>query len=493
MDLAEVIEALQRPEAYPAPPRSVEVRHTHISVVFLAGPHVYKVKKPLALGYLDFSTLDKRHRACLDEVRLNARLAPHVYLGVVPIVRTDAGLRVEADGRGEVVEWAVKMVRLPDDATLAQRLAQGRVDPPLVAALARTIAAFHARAERSERIAQFGRFEIVAANARDNFTQTLDQVSRAVSPAVFARVRELTEQALADQRTLINERAAAGMPCDTHGDLRLDHVYWLDRPGSEPQTVIIDCVEFNEQFRYSDPIADMAFLAMGLKSAGAAELARAFVEAYFDASGDAQGRKLLPFYMAYRAVVRAKVDGLKALEAEVPTPDREEALLRARRYWLVALGELEPPSRRPALVLVGGLPGTGKSTLADELARREGFELIRSDVVRKQLAGLASDAPQAAPFGQGLYAPEWTERTYEECLRRAEGLVHQGRRVIVDASFRCARHRQMFITAAARQGVPCVLLICNTPPDEVRRRLAARRGDPSDADWAIYLQAAQAW
>jgi aminoglycoside phosphotransferase family enzyme/predicted kinase len=490
MELTDLISALSEPSAYPDRAGQVEVVQTHISVVFLVGEHVYKVKKPLKLGFVDFGTLDKRRHFCEEEVRLNARLAPEVYLGVVPIVARGSGVRVAAPG--EPIEWAVKMQRLPDEATLESRLLRGGVGAELIAAVGRRIAAFHSAAETSPRIAAFGRFEVVARNARDNFEQSRAHVGTTISGAVFDRLRSRTDEVLAEQRWLIDARAARGVPRDTHGDLRLDHVYILEDT-SPPRMLIIDCVEFNEGFRFADPVADMAFLAMDLKFEGRADLAAALAEAWFGASRDDEGRALLPLYTSYRAAVRGKVEGFRQAEPEVPDAARAEALARARGYWLLALVELEPPRRKPCLVLVGGLPGTGKSTLAAALAQRGGYRVIRSDVVRKELAGVPPEQQAGHAFGGGIYTLEWNERTYAECLRRAEELLFEGQRVIVDASFREDASRAAFLEAARRWRVPCQFLVCQAAPQAIRARLAARTRDVSDADWTVYQQAAAAW
>src|SRR5947209_8433212 len=418
MHLPRLIAALSDPRAYPFPVGHVEVRHTHVSIVFLAGDYAYKVKKPVNLGFLDFGTLVERRHFCDEEVRLNRRLAPHVYRGVVPVTRAGEGLAVEGDG--EAVEWAVKMERLPDDATLLSRLRAGALDAATVEALARRVAAFHASAAGGETVAAFGRFEVVAGNARENFAQSAARVGAAVSRAVHDRLRQRTEAALERHRGLIESRAARGVPRDTHGDLHLDHVYLF--PGRPPpgDLVAIDCVEFSERLRHADPVADAAFLAMDLTFRGRCDLAAAFADAYFAAAGDAEGRALLPFYTAYRAVVRGKVEGMEAAELEVPAGERAAALAGARAHWLLALGELEEPDRRPCLVLTAGLPGSGKSTLARALADLAGFTVIRSDVVRKELAGLGPDAPAPADIRAGLYAPERVERPYAACLRPAE-------------------------------------------------------------------------
>lgn len=257
--------------------------------------------------------------------------------------------------------------------------------------------------------------------------------------------------------------------------------------------VIIDCIEFNESLRFIDPVADMAFAAMDFDFRGRRDLAAVFAEAYFQASQDPQGRKLLPLYKTYRAMVRGMVDGLLAAEGEVPDAERRRARERSRAHWLLALGELEHPSRRPGLVLVAGLPGSGKSTLARMLAERGNFELIRSDMVRKELAGLPIQEPTPEAMHERLYTTEWNDRTYGECRRRAESLLASGSRVIIDANFREEHHRVDCIELARRLAVPVVLFYCLTRPEIAKSRLQSRRQDPSDADWTVYQKAVETW
>jgi aminoglycoside phosphotransferase family enzyme/predicted kinase len=496
MELARLIAVLGGPTAYPYPVDKVEVRHTHISVVFLAGSFAYKIKKPVNLGFLDFSTLDRRRHFCEEEVRLNRRLAPEVYLGVVPVSRADSpgsqpGLKME--GRGEAVEWAVKMKRLPEAATLEKRLQGEQVGVGLLKALARKVASFHAGAEAGQHISAFGRFEVVARNARENFEQAAFQLGTTVSRGVFERLRTLTEEALARLSALIEGRAQRGAPRDTHGDLHLDHVYLFPDRTPPADLVIVDCIEFNERFRFADPVSDMAFLVMDLCFHGRRDLAGAFAEEYFRASGDQEGRVLLPFYAAYRAAVRGKVEGFELSEKEIPEAERSAALARSRPHWLLALGELETPGRRPCLVLVGGLPGTGKSTLAQGIGDRADFRLIRSDLVRKELAGFQIEESACSPFEEGIYTPAWSQRTYAECLRRAEKLLFEGERVVVDASFGEEKNRLAFVDVAARLGLPVVFMRCHANAEAIWRRLEGRRGDASDADWSVYQKAAARW
>lgn len=491
IEVPTLIHALSRPEAYPHAVDKVEVHQTHISVVFLAGPYAYKVKKSVNLGFLDFSTLDKRKDFCEEEVRLNRRLAPQVYLRVVPITGPDLPateedpLEIRMGGQGKVVEWAVQMKRLPADATLEARLERNDVTVKQLRDLAERLAEFHRRAESSPHIWSFGRYAVVAQNARENLAQAEPLVGATVSAMVFERVRSLTEAHLTQCHDWIEARAEAGLPRDTHGDLHLDHVYLF--PGEPPPNdlVIIDCIEFSDRFRFADPIADMAFLVMDLKFHGRRDLASAFAEAYFRARPDSAGQQLLPFYAAYRAVVRAKVEGLKLGEKEIDAVAREGAARRAKAHWLLAQGELERPANRPALLLFGGLPGSGKSTLAQALTADANFEVFRSDVVRKELSASLTDA--------NIYTDAWTAQTYAELLARAEQTLWQGRRVLIDANFRDDEMRRRFLDTAQQWSVPAYFVHCQADPEVIQNRLAARRDDASDADWRVYQSLESSW
>lgn len=493
MRLERLIADLSSPAAYPVPSDRVELRQTHISVVFLVGELVYKIKKPVNLGFLDFTTLERRRQDCDDEVRLNRRLAPGVYLGVVPITQERPGESARVQGSGPVVEWAVQMVRLPDEATLLARMRRGELTRKALDQLAERLARFHRVAERSDQIRALGRFTIVAGNARENFEQSRWQVGSLVDQAVWDRLYAANESAMAALRAIIESRADRGVPCDTHGDLHLDHVYWFPDRTPPEDWLLIDCLQFLPRFRFGDPISDIAFLVMDLAYHGRRDLARAFADSYLRlraADDRDDGAELLPFYAAYRAAVRAKVDGLKSRESEVDPEARGRAERSAQAHWLLALATLEPPARKPALVLIGGLPGSGKSTLARSVAARCEFEVIRTDEERRSLI-----EREPAVFTAGRYTPKAIERVYQACREQAERKLRQGGRVIVDATFLKEHRRQEFLDLAVSLGVPTVMLITKVSAAEARRRIEQRAGsgDASEATVDVHGQADQEW
>ena len=491
MLIRQLIEALSDPSAYPESVENVQVRQTHISIVFLAGSMAYKIKKSITLAFLDYGTPERRRFYCEEEVRLNRRLAPDVYLGVIPVTR-DSG-RIRLDGTGEVIDWAVRMRRLPEKDRLSSRLDAGEVGAPQLAELAQRIANFLDSAECGPEISAQASLLAIARNARENLDEATRYVGKTITRSLLDRLRIRTETEMARLGPLIDERASRDVPRDTHGDLRLDHVYWFPDRKPPEDWIAIDCIEFSQRFRSADPIADIAFLAMELSLHGRADLSEAFVNAYLVAANDKEGRALLSFYRAYRAMVRAKVESLKQEQTEVGLADRDMAQMCSRSLWLFALSELEEPNRRPCLVLVSGLPGSGKSTLSRILAEQCGFTVIRSDEVRKELAMINETSTSHSAFGEGSYTSEWNERTYNTCLQRAEELIFNGFRLIIDASFREEARRQLFLEAAHRWGIPVCLLLCKADPEIVRLRLTERHNDISDADWEIHVSASRVW
>jgi len=470
------------------------LRQTHISYLIFTPEFVYKIKKPVDFGFLDFSTLEKRLHFCKEEVRLNRRLAPGVYLGVTGIVmrhgRAALGVEAGSEARGErVVEYAVTMRRLDEGRMLERRIRDRRVTAAEVGRVARAIARFHASAATDERISAFGSPAAVSRNADENFVQTRPFVAEGglIAPRLFETIRDYTRGFIGTHTRTLEARATGGFVRDCHGDIHAEHV----AVGEDIE--IIDCIEFNERLRFSDTVADAAFLSMDLDYLGRHDLARVFDAAYLAASGDAQGGDLLDFYRCYRAYVRGKVACLKYDEAEVPEAARAAACISARRHFHLA-GLYAGGGYRPMLIVVCGLPGTGKSSLAGGLAEAADMEAISSDRVRKETAGLDPGARGGRAFAEGIYSEEFTEKTYCAMIKRASGLLASGRPVVLDATFLRARHMEAAREAALLCGASFHVVECTAGEEVVRERMRERERTPgvlSDARWEVYLRLKQ--
>ncbi|MFW6051689.1 MAG: AAA family ATPase [Myxococcota bacterium] len=467
----------------------VELRETHISWVFLSDGDVWKVKKPVDMGFLDFRTAEQRRAACEAEVRLNRRLAPDVYRGVVPITRGGDG-RHRIDGDGEVVDWAVHMRRLPDRIRADVMLAEGRLRPEHLRRVAERVAAFHAEQPGGDAIAAMGRPEAIAANVQENFEQTRETVRQHLSDEEAREIERWQTHVLETQAARFEARVRQGRVRDGHGDLRLEHVY-LDGDGS---VTIVDCIEFNERFRYADVCADVAFLSMDLAYEGRVDLAEHFLAAYAREAGDYDLYGLVDFYESYRAYVRAKVSSILAADEEADAATRERAGGRARRYYLLALAAERRPLMEPAVVAVGGLIASGKSTVADRLSLVLGAPVICADRTRKELWGVRPTERVGSAAFEGAYSAEFTEKVYAELLRRAEVVVASGRPVLLDASFRSRAHRAAARALARAQGVPFRFVECRVAPVVAKERLRGRvEGEVSDARLELFDDFVAAW
>jgi len=301
---------------------------TQMSFVFLAGDLVYKVKKPVNLGYLDYTTLEKRRFYCRKEVELNRRLCPDAYMGVVSI--TGQGGQVSINGHGRPLEYAVKMRRLPQEAMLSFRLVRGEVAPEMLSAVAEKLAGFHKRAETNAAISAFGDLDIIRQNTMENFEQTDKYIGTTISPEKYQRLKAYTEDFLVQNASLFRRRVSEGKIRDCHGDLHAAHICF------DNGICIYDCIEFNDRFRYGDVASEVAFLAMDLDHYGRADLSRHFVNAYISASEDAELKTLLDFYKCYRAYVRGKVEGFKLDDPHISPAEKAKTLAVAREYFALA-------------------------------------------------------------------------------------------------------------------------------------------------------------
>ena len=475
-----LVEELLRPEAYPWHPATVELVETHVSWVFLAGDRVIKVKKAVAYGFVDHTTLASRHRSCADEVRLNRRLTNGVYLDVVPITHGAAGYRVATEG--VPVEWATLMRRLPAEGMLDALLAARVLPPRLGDRLANRLIPFHrdiaARCEDSAT-------EVAAATSavvEENLAELEPFAGRPLGSVQLRLVAEALRGFIVERANLLRDRAEAGWIREGHGDLRAEHVCFESGPDGE-MIQIFDCVEFSKALRCADVASDLAFLLMDLDRLGVPEAAAVLVARYREAGIDLP-EALLRFYRAHRALIRAKVACLS--RASFADQAAQDGLaLEAADY--LDLATAAAVTMRPALIAMTGLSGTGKSTVAAALARVLDAVIFASDVVRKELSGQVGPAPAA--WEQGLYAPERTEATYERLWELATQTLASGRTTILDATFLDERRRQRLAAVAQAAGVPLVLVetVCGQETAVGRILTRSRRGESrSDATVEVY-------
>ncbi|PQJ33424.1 hypothetical protein BSZ35_01375 [Salinibacter sp. 10B] len=476
--IADLRDALSTPEAYPHAPETIQLQQTHISLVALVPPWVYKVKKPVDLGFLDFSTLQQRRTYCEAEVRLNRRLCDHTYEGVVPIVETKDGLRVDPEASAStssVVEYAVKMRHLDPEKFLDAQLSRGEATASDIDRLAQTLCQFYKKQTSSPKIATAGWIDSLQENTDENFEQTTEQVGTALSKPSYEALQYYTDRFYDQNTALFHRRRAGGLIVDGHGDLRLEHVHLTDE-----HTCIYDCIEFNERFRHLDVANDVAFLAMDLDYSGRPDFAQRLVETMADTLGDPELTEIIDFYKCYRAYVRGKVEGMRAADPEVPADERAQSRARAHRYFQWAL-RYAVAGTAPLVVVIFGRSGTGKSTQAAALARDLGWAHLSSDRVRKTHAGLPLHKRASERERERLYSDRMTERTYRTLQQRAvdRGRNHQG--TILDATYSDPDRREDLRTALRAAGVSCTFVELCAPDDVLRERLATRSAESATA------------
>jgi aminoglycoside phosphotransferase family enzyme/predicted kinase len=457
------------PGFYPKPPGDVTHKETHISHLFFAGDLVYKVKKAVRFPFLDYSTLNKRRYFLYEEMRLNRRLAPSVYLAVLPISSDCFGWHLGGDD--PAVEYALVMRRLPEKRMLDFLLESGQATAEMMRSLAGVLAPFHSHA-RKVKAAEPARYpEFVKKLWTENLADVEPFLDGLMSADTFHAIKEFGIEFVERHNELFMQRASEGWIRDVHGDLHCEHVCFA------PEGIqIFDCIEFSAKFRCCDIAAEIAFLLMDLESRGAGALAKEFLTRYLELIGDGELVRLLPFYKCYRALVRGKVEALRARRPE------------AARYFRLAARAIWEPVK-PFLLMVSGLTGSGKSTLARELGERLGMPVISSDSVRKTLAGVVGK--QAVPFGAGIYSGAMTEKTYAEMAREAERQLTIGTGAILDATFSQRAERERIARVAEKRRAPLAVVLCRASEETVRKRLARRAAegrDLSDGRWEIYVE-----
>lgn len=490
-ELPDYVRGLLDPAAYPAPPAFVGLRQTHISYVFLADDFVYKIKKPVDFGFVDQTDAKIREQFCHAELRLNRRLAPDVYLDVVSVVRTEDGNFAIDPGLGvsaTEIEWAVKMRRLPDDRTLDRLIDGGALSSELIENIVRRLITFHEAAEVVVNDPTFAGEVAEREWWHREYKEAEPFIGDTWQPESATRLRDFIERTIERDGALFDERLELRRVVEGHGDLQAKHIYAIDDFGDD--LAIVDCIEFSDwfHFRYLDVGYDIAFLAMDLEALGRPDLGDELVGRYIVAANDETMGPLQPFHRALRAFVRGKVESIGARDPELPDSERDALSLSASRYFQLA-AEYSDRRAGPSLVLLTGLPGTGKSTVAGTLAGRIGGVCISSDGIRKWLAGLEPRQVVTDSFATGLYSTDMTDRTYQELRRRASVQLSLGRPVILDAMHSTVAQRRAALEIATEHSVPALIVELQLEPETAHLRIENRSNDPfrtSDATSDVY-------
>ncbi len=479
MNFPPLVAAMLVPSFYDHPVTNIDLIQTHISYVFLTGEFAYKVKKAVNFGFLDFSSLAQRQFFCQEELRLNSRLAPDLYLAVVPIYQ-DGDRFSLLNNRTEPVEYAVKMRQFPQEQLLINLFERGELTFDHVTAIGRQLARFHQQAATSDYISQFGTAEAMAKVAEDNYNHTKTYIGRGQTQAQFDLTKEFTTNFFAQHQGDFDQRIARHKIRECHGDLHLKNIcLWHDR------VQIFDCIEFNEPFRFSDVFYDVAFLFMDLEFRGRPDLANCFLNVYLEEANDYEGLLFLPLFCSMRAYIRAKVTSFLLDDPSIADDVKANAQIEAAAYYKLAYDYTQRANKSPQIILMCGLSGAGKSTIARGLARRLGAIHLRSDALRKHLA----DIDLRERGDSSIYTQAMTTKTYDRLLQLAQFLTAEGFTVILDA-----KYDRLHLRDQVRKGsqVPVKIVHCVADMDTLVQRLEQRALEKSDiADATADLLAKQ--
>ncbi len=467
--LPPLIHQMLRPSFYPHwTQEAITLVQTHTAYVLLTGAYAYKIKKPVNYGFLNYSTLAARKHYVAEEILLNRRTAPEIYLAAVPIYQADNQFSFAETGHP--IEYAVKMKQFPQGSLFSELLDQGKLTPDIMQALAHEVATFHQHTATDKYIQTFGQVAQIRQAFDENYTQSQPYVGRGQTQQQLQETQAYTDQAFATWENRFQSRIQHHKIRECHGDLHLSNICrWQNR------IFLFDCIEFNEAFRYVDTMYDVAFTVMDCDAHGHRGLGNAFLNTYLEDTGDWQGMEVLPLYLSRQAYVRAKVTSFLLDDKTVPPEQRQQLQTQAQAYYTQAWQYTQQQTGQ--LILMSGLSGSGKSTVAQQLARLMGAIYIRSDAVRKHLAGI----PLRQKGEASLYTPVMTEKTYHRLEQLGLRLAGLGHRVILDAKYDRMATRQSVLTQANTMHIPASIVVCETPLDVLQQRLQQRQGDIADA------------
>jgi len=481
---APLITALMDPELYDHAVIQCQLIETHISWVILTGDYAYKIKKPVNLGFLDFSTLEKRRFYCQEELRLNRRLAPAIYLDVVGICGTPEHPFLRGDG--DIIEYAVKMVQFPQDAQLDRVLARGDLQFKKIDAIARMVAAFHQQINVADRDSPYGGPEQVYQPVMENFSQIHERISEKVHLKTLLQLQRWCESAYASLRPVLLQRKVEGYIRECHGDMHLRNLAWHNGA-----PLAFDCLEFNANLRWIDVISEVAFLVMDLHDHQQGQLAQRFLNAYLEQTGDYGAIQVLRFYLVYRAMVRAKVDAIRAGQSGINPQERDDALKDFSGYLHLATRYTRVD--KPRLIITRGLSASGKTTETQPLLELMEAIRVRSDVERKRIYDIRPEQSTESETGKGIYTAEATQQTYARLVELAGWVIDAGYSVIIDAANLKQEQRLLFQQLASQKRVAYIILEFTASADTLRKRIMERKHDASDANLKVLEHQLEHW
>ncbi len=467
-------------ESLPFTTEHFAIIQTHISYVIITDKIVYKIKKSVDFGFLDFTTLEKRKYFCEREVILNRRLCGDLYIGVIPIIFKDGKYFLE--GEGTPLEYAVKMRRLPEEGMMRRLLQENSLTEKHIDLIVDTLVPFYKSAETNEQINYYGTIEAIKFNTDENFIQTKDFVGKLLTKRKYEHIVSYTDNFLKNNRKIFDERIKLGYIRDGHGDLYSANICF----DNLKRVYIFDCIEFNDRFRCGDVASDLAFLAMDLDYYRKPNLSKYFTESYVKKSGDGGLVEVLDFYKCYRAYVRGKIGCFTSVDEALSLDERMLAEETAKRYFDLAF---HYAGGTPKVAIFMGLSGTGKTFLAKKFLEKTPGVYISSDITRKELLGLTPFEHHYEEFERGIYSPEITEKTYLKMLEKVLEEISYGRDVVVDATFRERRFRELFESKLRELGIYPQWILCVAPDEVVKERIERRKGEitASDALYNVYL------
>ena len=474
--MADIVDALLNPNAYDEAVKNIRLVQTHISWIFLTGKHVYKVKKPVNFGFLDFTTLQKRKLFCEKELELNKRLAPDMYLEVVPI--NQSGGKIKIKGDGETIEYAVKMKELPQETMMSKLLERNDVNNRMIDRIAKIVSDFHSK---TKKINRNDSFNVIRFNWDECFSQTKPFINITIGKENFDYIESTIKKFMTNNKTIFERRINEGKIRECHGDLHSGNIFISDK------IYIFDAIEFNDRFRFCDVASEVAFLTMDLDFQNKQDLSIQFIGKYIEYSKDHGIKKLLDFYKCYRAYVRGKVTSFKLNDKDVSKEEKLESENLAKKYFNLAFNYSKKLG--PRLVVMCGLTGTGKSNVSKNIAKIIKGKIIRSDIVRKELGGISSTKHKFDDYNRGLYSEEFTDRTYSEMINIARETLTKGISCVLDATFSKKEYRKEAANLEKELNLPFFIVECICPEHVIRNRLDKRiKGKSvSDGRWEIYL------